>query len=494
MSPTAVPRLSKSRYVAGLQCLKRLYWMVHEPNLAGPTDASTQALFDRGNEVGTLARTAFAGGVLVDHDHLHHTEAMRTTASLIDDRDIPALYEAAFRHQDVNVRVDILERKPRNRWGLVEVKSTSGVKDPHLPDVAIQKYVLEGCGLNLAEASVLHLDREYVYDGKRLDLGQLFQQSDVAGELKDHLAEIPARLKEQRKALAAAKPPKIDPGSQCNNPYPCPFMAICNEEPPDDWVGFLPGVGAVKRAWFEQNKIRSVYDIPADVRLSENQRRAIRCLETGEPYFSKAIRTDLTALEYPLCFMDFETFAPAIPRYRGMRPFDPFPFQWSVHIVKTRGARPTHHEFLAEDDGDPREGFLKSLLDVLYGQGHIVVYSSFEANRLKELAGWFPKYAKQIEKVRGRLWDLLPVVRAHVYHPAFRGSFSIKGVLPALVPGMTYEGMAVADGTMAGIAYDRMVRGDIPAAERRQIRKDLLAYCGQDTLAMVKLLDVLYRI
>jgi predicted RecB family nuclease len=151
------------------------------------------------------------------------------------------------------------------------------------------------------------------------------------------------------------------------------------------------------------------------------------------------------------------------------------------------GAEPEHHEFLATDASDPRHEFTATLCSVLGDSGSIVVYSAFESQRLSELAAWLPEFAGRIERIQRRLWDLLPVVRNHVYHPKFGGSYSIKNVLPALVPGMTYEGMEVADGTDAGLAWGSLIRGGLDQAERDRIRKALLEYCGQDTLAMVKL-------
>jgi hypothetical protein len=194
-------------------------------------------------------------------------------------------------------------------------------------------------------------------------------------------------------------------------------------------------------------------------------------------------------VKYPLYFMDFETVNPAIPRFPGLRPYDQIPFQWSVHVQTQPEVAPEHFEFLAMDSSDPRPAFISSLCSVLGNSGSIVVYSAFEWQRLSELASWVPEFAGRIKKIQRRLWDLLPVVRNNVYHPNFAGSYSIKNVLPALVPGMTYEGMDVADGTDAGLAWEALRRGGLDQAERHRVRKALLEYCGQDTLAMLKLLE-----
>jgi hypothetical protein len=175
-----------------------------------------------------------------------------------------------------------------------------------------------------------------------------------------------------------------------------------------------------------------------------------------------------------------------------MRPYDPTPFQWSVHVQKKPGTELEHHEFLAMDSSDPRPAFLKELCEVLGKKGKIVVYNQgFESGVLSDLAQWLPGYEPAVKNIQGRLWDLLPVVRSHTYHAKFQGSYSLKSVLPALVPGMTYEGMDVAGGEQAGVVWETMIHGQLDENEKKKAREALLAYCRQDTLAMAKLLQVL---
>lgn len=177
-----------------------------------------------------------------------------------------------------------------------------------------------------------------------------------------------------------------------------------------------------------------------------------------------------------------------------MRPFDQLPFQWSVHVQRQPDAEPEHYEFLATDRSDPRREFIESLCNVLGESRNIVVYSVFESHRLLELGAHLPEFADRINQIQARLWDLLPVVRNHVYHPAFAGSFSLKTVLPALVPDMTYEGMTVADGQDAGLAWESLIRGGLDQVEQDRIKKALLDYCRQDTLALVTLVTKLRSI
>jgi predicted RecB family nuclease len=288
--------------------------------------------------------------------------------------------------------------------------------------------------------------------------------------------------------LALPEVPQLPPGPHCTHPVTCEFFEQCNRPRPDDHIGYLPRIHASAMEELEEMSIESIHDVPDDFPLTESQRRAATCVQTGEPWFSTDLGEELGALKCPLYFMDFETVKPAIPRYAGMRPYDQLPFQWSVHVLRQPGAEPEHFEFLASDTTDPRREFITSLCSALGKSGSIVVYSAFESQRLSELAAWLPEFARRIKKNQRRVWDLLLVIRNNVYHPKFAGSYSIKNVLPALVPGMTYEGMEVGNGQDAGLAWESLIHtGD--EAERERLRNALLGYCRQDTLALVRVLE-----
>ena len=216
--------------------------------------------------------------------------------------------------------------------------------------------------------------------------------------------------------------------------------------------------------------IESIRDIPDDFDLTEIQRRAATSVQTGDPWYdSEALKAELATLSYPISYLDFESVNPAIPRFAGMRPYQQVAVPVLCSSQKERGAQPEHCEFLATDASDPRREFIGSLCDALGDNGSIVVYNAgFESQRLSELAAWLPEFADRIKNIQARLWDLLPVVRNHVYHPAFAGSYSLKSVLPALVPEMTYEDMTVANGQDAGLAWESLVRGSVDQVRTRK--------------------------
>lgn len=482
-------KLSKSRFVAGCQCLKRLYLQVHEPGLAAEADAASDAIIEQGREVGMLARQIFPGGIEVrsvgDLD-----QAIRATRELIGNRDVPAIFEGTFEYNGVLVRVDILHRRRDGRWRLIEVKSTTDVRDHHVGDVAIQHRVVTRSGIDLAASCLAHVNREYIYDGGAIDAHRFFRIKNLTRRIEKLQPELTVQLRSEFRVLAMPEAPNIPAGRQCSDPFTCEFFDHCNPPIPADHILRLPRIHASTVAKLVALGVESIHDIPENYPLTGRLRRACASVQMGEPWYSPEIGGELRKLKYPLYFADFETLNPAVPRFAGMRPYDRIPFQWSVHLQREPGAVPEHVEFLATDSTDPRTAFISALCDALGDRGSVVVYhEQFESQRLSDLALWLPEFSGRINKIQRRLWDLLPVVRNHVYHPAFGGSYSLKSVLPALVPEMTYEGMVVADGQSAGLAWESLTRGGLDQGEREKIRKALLKYCGQDTLAMVRLLE-----
>ena len=490
-------KISKSKFMAGVQCPKREYLQVRHPELAESVDDGRK---QQGSEVGSLARRAFPGGVLVAADHKHLSEAIRDTRELVANSEVPTICEATFEHSGVLVRVDVLKRNGKG-FRLTEVKSATKIKPEYTDDVSIQKYVVEGCGLQVKDTNLMHLNRAYVYDGTLgadgrsvYDLSHLFATEELQPYSEGHVSRT---LDEQFRFLGQSEPPNVEPGRRCNSPYDCEFYDHCHPMWPDDDVRSLPITGCKIEA-LRRSGITSIDQLPGMIALREGFlltpkecRFALGAKGEGVQ-ITPELAAELRVLRYPLYFMDFETLNSALPLFAGLRSWDQLPFQWSVHVQREPGATPQHFEFLATDASDPRRDFVSSLCSVLGESGSIVVYyESFEEQRIAELAAWLPEFAGRINNIQGRLWDLLPRIRNYVYHPAFAGSYSLKAVLPALVPAMTYEGMAVGDGQDAGVAWEALVRGSLDQGEHESIRKALLDYCGQDTMAMVRLVDKL---
>ena len=433
-------RISKSKFCAGVQCLKRLYLLVHEPELAAEPDGATDAIIEQGREVGLLARQMFPGGVEV-RSEWDLDQAIRATRELIGNRDVPAIFEGTFENNRVLVRVDVLHRRKDERWRLIEVKSTTEVRDHHLEDVAIQHRVVTRSGVDLAASCLAHVSRDYVYEGGTIEASRFFRIRNLTRQVEKLQPEITSQLRSEFRVLAMPEAPDIPAGRHCSNPFTCEFFDRCNPPIPEDHILRLPRIHASTVAKLVALGVQSIHDIPENYPLTGRLRRACASVQMGEPWYSAEIGEELSKLKYPLYFADFETVNPALPRFAGMRPYDQIPFQWSVHVQRQPGAAPEHFEFLATDRSDPRPAFVSALCDALGDRGSIVVYhQQFESQRLSDLASWLPEFSGRINKIQRRLWDLLPIVRDHVYHPAFAGSYSLKSVLPALVPEMSLRG------------------------------------------------------
>ena len=480
-------RLSKSRFMAGNQCHLRLWHDVHERHLLPPVDAAQQAIFDTGHEVGDLACERYPGGHLVAHDYRNIPAALAETRRLVESGSAPALFEPAFQHDGVLARVDVLERISDGGWRMVEVKSTTRCKPEHILDAAVQLWVLRGAGLDVRDAGVLTLNRDYIYDGVRLDLDALFKFHPVLDEADALLQSVGANVVEMQAMLAAKAAPDIAPSQHCLKPYVCPYYEHCtrNIPQPEHGIGELSGIRINRREELEAMGVTEVCDVPDDFPLNSLQAIIRQAVMDGRDVVHGELARSLAGITPPVRHLDFETFQPAIPRFAGTRPYDQIPFLFSVH-TETNGGLPGHTEYIHEDDSDPRPALIERLLESLGDEGSICVYSSFERTQINALAATFPQHTHALDAVASRLVDLHQLVRKSYYHPGFRGSFSLKSVVPVVAPELSYDDLEVADGHLASVLYDRAISSADKGA-RRRIFDNLRAYCSHDTLATVEL-------
>jgi hypothetical protein len=479
------PRLSKTRFCQGLQCPKQLWWRVHEPEapelVVGP---ALRAVFDRGHQVGEAARERFPGGVLVLGERREVRERVERTRRAMAEG-APAVFEAAFDEDGVFVAVDVLERLRRG-FALAEVKSTLDVKEEHLPDVGIQLHVLRRAGLEVPRAEVMHLNRECRFP----DLSNLFVRDDVTGEAEALLPGVPARIRELRRTLDGPIP-NVEIGPHCTKPYPCPFLQRCWKPFPPGHVSHLTRLSGRAVGELLADGILTVHDLTAGHldAFPGIARRQAESLRTGRTVVEPGLAEALAAIREPVAFLDFETVMPAIPAWPGCHPYDQVPVQMSCHVAGAGGAL-QHFAFLAEGPGDPRPGVAAEVARACEGARTVVAYNApFERGCLERLAAAVPPLRGALEAAAGRLVDLLPIVRDHVYHPAFGGSFGMKRVLPALVPDLGYADLEIAEGGAASATLEALLlhgeaRGE---RERLRLREQLLAYCERDTLGMVRL-------
>ncbi len=481
-----VVRLSKSRYQAGLQCKKLLWWQVHE-RASADGSAASGPLIERGNRVGEAAREFVPGGVLIDLPPYDVPGRVAATAEALA-AGARVIYEASFLADGVFVSVDILERK-RVGFALVEVKATLDVKDHHINDVALQLHVLRGAGLPVKRVELMHLNR----DCRHPDLSNLFVRRNVTRAAHQIARAVPRNVR----ALAASlqgQLPDVSPGDHCTQPYACAFQDRCWPTLPKHHVSTLYRISAKKRDKLIKSGCETLHDLPADFEAAGVARRQIDSVRRRRMVVEPGLAEALEALDGPIAFLDFETILPAIPVWPGCRPFEQVPVQFSCHVLSKKGL--VHHAWLADGADDPRKAFARALLDACEGAHTILAYNApFEQRCIKSLSKAVPRVSAGLLRLNDRVQDLLPIVRDHIYHPAFNGSFSIKDVLPALVAGSGYSDLKIQDGGTAASALEAMLLGSAMApVEKLALRENLLAYCERDTVAMVRLFERLQEL
>lgn len=480
-------RLSKGRVLEGAQCEKLLWLRAREPDapelVPGP---GTQALFDAGLEVGEHARGEFHDGVLVHVDRGDLGAAIAETRRLVARRDVP-IFEASFVADGVFVAVDILEPSEAG-WTIVEVKAGTRVRDHHILDLAIQVHVLRVAGVRVARADVMHLNRECRYP----HLHDLFAREDVTERVEAEVRRVPELL-EALSRVPDGPRPEVVPGPHCRTPYPCPFVDRCRGSLPEFPVQELYRLHRTKRTRLARCGVQSIVEIPRSFELTETQARQRRAIMENrlvvEPGLEKALEH---GLEGPGSFLDFETVMLPIPRWPGCRPWDQVPVQFSVHREGSDGGL-EHVGYLADGGDDPRPALARALVDAVPREGAVWVYfEPFEKGRLRELAEAVPELRDELLGIEARIVDLLQIVRRHIYHPRFKGSFSIKAVVPVLCPGAGWQGLKVASGDVAAAELRSLLRSSgLDDRERTERREVLLRYCERDTRSLAILLQTL---
>ena len=490
MNNNRTPFLSKTKYLDGLKCHKLLWYEYNRKEDLPEIDAATQAIMDQGNRVGELAHTLFPGGIVLQRDYMPDKQAEK---SLEAAKLRKPLFEAGFVYKQAYALVDILNPVAKDAWDLIEVKSSSSVKDEHYRDVAFQKYTYEGAGLKIRKCYLMYINNQYVRKGD-IEPEKLFATEDVTKQADELIPEIEANMADMFEAIGKKDAPHIIVSPHCDKPYSCPLEDIC-------W-SFLPAKDDIFCLYFGKKKayelmergILRITDIKEDVSLSDKQNIQVISHKSGNPHVDKkAIEEFLGQLKYPLHFLDFETINPAIPAYDNSRPFEAIPFQYSLHIVKNKGAKPENYSYLAPDDNDPRPEILKQLKELLGNSGSIIAYNAvFEKTALRHASEAYTEYQDWVTELEERVIDLLDPFRGFMYyHPGQAGSASLKNVLPVMTKS-SYDNMEISDGGMASREYYRVTFGKhIDEKDRQRIRAALEKYCDLDTRGMIEIVEKL---
>ena len=490
--------LSKSLYTRGIQCPKSLWLKKYKKEVLTPPDATALARFETGDVVGDLACELFPDGKEVVYNPDDFAGMVETTKKLMD-KGFEHVYEATFLYDGIIVLVDILKVTP-DGVEIYEAKSSTSVKDIYLHDASIQRYVLKELGYSVVGSYVVHIDNSYVR-GEDLDLDELFKIVDVSEEVDALELGIPKKL-EEFKAYLADDEPNIDIGAHCNTPYECDAKEYCwrvQRSIPDYSIFNIFNLGSKKQLELYTQGIVNIEDIPDDFAMTAIQKQKVQNYKSKSTSIDKeSIKTFLETLTYPIYHLDFETFQQAIPEWQGISPYQQIPFQYSLHIEHSDGEL-EHFEYLAQDAKDPRYELAKNLVKDIPRDATVLAYNmSFEKGVITKLAESFSKLEEHLLSINDNMKDLMsPFQKKHYLTPKMQGSYSIKYVLPALVPKMqeaykSLEGIQNGSDAMNAFAKLSLMSED----EKEKTRTALLAYCKLDTLAMVeifrKLKEVIY--
>lgn len=479
-------RLSKSKIISGLICKKRLYLEIHHPELK-EISTTTENIFKMGHLVGEAARNQFPKGYLIEHED-NLAEALRETVQVLEKWRRKPIFEATFNYKDVLVRSDVLIGG-KHGYRLIEVKSSTSVKEYHLWDCAVQKWVLEGAGYPVARVELAHIDKTFVYPGKGNYKG-LLRYVDITREVDELIPEVP-KWTASFKRMLAGNVPRVKVGKHCKEPFSseCLYKKHCQPENTKYPVNILPHGRKIIEE-LKSEGIEDVRDIPKGRLSSANHERVRRITKSGKPELDPELGKRLRGLAYPRYYIDFETANPAIPFWAGTRPYQGhLPFQWSCHIESKNG-QIRHKEFLDLSGKKPFRRLTKSLIVSLRSRGPVIMYSNYEEVVLKKLAVFFPDLKSDLERIIERLVDLWPLTKAHYYHPAMKGKWSIKAVLPTVAPELNYSDLEeVQGGGGAQAAYYEAIELPDSSSRKASLKENLLEYCKLDTLAMVKLVN-----
>ncbi|MCH8976427.1 MAG: DUF2779 domain-containing protein [Proteobacteria bacterium] len=490
------PNISKSQYLKGLQCPLALWYYRYRKDLKPEIDDQTQARFDAGNEIGKLAQQYFDGGVQVTDDYWKIGSAIQSTKAFIDEG-YELIFEATAMHpiHSGYARIDIFQKVPNTEeWNMIEVKSSTSVKDYHIDDVAFQYHVFHHAGYKIRNCYLMVVNNEYVRQGD-IDPKSLLKLEDITEEVMDKQDDVEQRTKQLVDVLDQNDEPKVDIGSRCFTPFECDYRQHCWKHVPEYSVY---NIYSKKKADEVSKTIDSydVNDIPPGLLPGGVKTIDIDCYKNDKTYLEKdSIKEFLDQLEYPLHYLDYETIQSGLPLYDGTRPYQQIPFQFSLHIQDSPDTEPRHFEFLHKEMSDPRQPFAERLLSVCGNEGSVVVYNqTFEAARNREIASAFPQFADYLEAINARIVDLMePFQKRWLYSPEQMGSYSLKYVLPTYTK-YSYEGMEIASGGDASLKYLNFAKGLLTEEECNNVWKSLSEYCKHDTYAMVKLIEYLMTI
>ena len=469
--------INKKQFLSTLQCRTYGWLLRHEPTQEQLSPAE-QLRIEEGLEIHQRARNLFPDGVMVSGSN---DICVHKTRALLSNPAVSTIFEATFQNGQFITKADILIRD-NSQWKIIEVKSNVNESQELIDDLAYTTFVALQSGLEISSCSLLLVSKDY-----RLGMSDenLFKEIDQTSGVLERASEFRECSDEVVQILSSPEKPTPELRWECKN---CDIFPECCGEGIDNHIFELPRISHTKFCQLRDMGILTIGEIPEEFELTDNQSRVRQAVITGESVINgEGLKRALDSIVHPAYYLDFETVQTCIPLYDGIAPYTQIVTQYSLHSKS--GLLFNHCEYLAQADRDCRRELAESLIRDCGSEGSIVVYTHFEKTIINGLAGSFPDLAEELNKLVGRLVDLHGILRRNYYHPGFHGSYSIKKVLPVVVPDMGYEGMAVDNGLDASALFAYMARGMYDREEVDRVREGLLEYCGVDTMAMVRVVE-----
>lgn len=486
--------LSKTDYVKRYAVCPGYLWLCkHKPEVV-PADEEEviKARLEQGNEIERYARQLFPEGLLIESKT---SQAKKDTAKAIAEGATTLFQATVITNDGLLAMADVITKDTdADTWTLYEVKSTNSIKDEHILDLTFQRVAFEDAGYKLSKIMIIYLNKDYMRQAY-VDPNKLLLEKDATADTNELVEIVRAQTKDALEWLKRTEEPKTCSCRLKSRSHHCPTFHYLNPDVPEYSVFNISRIGAKKLAMLVDNDIMHVYDVPEDIKLTIIQQNQVDVVKTKQPNIDKqAIAELLGELEFPLYFLDYETVSTALPVFIGCRPYQQIPFQYSLHIMREPGGELEHYEYLACNDKQlPAHDLLKTLSEQVGDTGNIVTWNkSFETGRNREMAEQYPEYKAFMESVNERVFDLMEIFsKQHYVHHDFKGSNSIKKVLPVLVSGFTYDELEISNGLAAALKWYEAVTND--EVDKGATFKALLEYCKLDTLAMVEIYNQLIK-
>ena len=484
--------LSKTKYVNGIQCKKMLWLDKYKPE--EKEENSNEAVLENGNFIHEIARYLFGEHINIEFNE-DLMEMIKNTYATIESYKNVTITEASFNYNNNFCSVDILVKKG-NKYEIYEVKSSTTLKEVFVKDASYQYYVLASLGLNITKVSIVYLNRNYTRNGA-LDLEELFIKKDVTEDVISLKEEVEKNISDINSYMEIKSEPSDDIGECCFTPYSCPYFKYCTRSLPENNIFNLAGMNYAKKVSYYKKGLYKYEDLINETLKDDYKKQIEYELYDKKDYIDKDnIKKFMSSLKEPIYFLDFETYQIPIPLYDGLKPYDQIPFQYSLHILKDGNL--SHKEYLSESGIDPRRKLAEALVkDIPLNVCTLAYNMSFEKTVIKKLAEMFPDLSEHLLNIRDNIKDLMiPFQNKWYYSKNFKGSYSIKYVLPALFPddeSLNYHNLdLIHNGSEAMSSFAEL--GNKSEEEQKYIRERLLRYCELDTYAMVKIYEKLKEI